>query len=249
LGPKLHRQLIGDNQSRSKAETQSQTLTNKLSMKKTAVMAALLLGSAAASSVLAQGQIVWGNVFGTVFRAPVYNFDPANPTQTRTGNPAAPAGVPGGNQTYAGALLNGTGFTLAIYAGANAAEAMSSMTALGSAPFRTGTAAGFVLQGTISVPNQVPGTTGINVQMRAWDNQMGQVNSWSEVLARGGLVAGAASDVFTVGPLGGVSPDGTLFQPPQTTGLRSFQLTMVPEPSLIALGALGLGALLLRRRK
>lgn len=78
---------------------------------------------------------------------------------------------------------------------------------------------------------------------------MGTVNTWAEVLARGGTLAGAGSDVFTVGPLGGVAPDGTVFIPPQATGLRSFQLTMVPEPSLIALGALGLGALLLRRRK
>lgn len=218
-------------------------------MKKTAVMAALLLGSAAASSVLAQGQIAWGNVFGTVFRAPVYNFDPANPLQTRTGNPPAPVGNPAGTQTYAGALLAGTGFTMAIYVGGNAAEAMSSMDHLGRVPFRTGTAAGFVLSDTATVPNRVPGTTGINVQIRAWNNEMGTVNTWAEVLARQGTVAGGASDVFTVGPLGGIAPDGTVFLPPQTTGLRSFQLTMVPEPSLIALGALGLGALLLRRRK
>jgi hypothetical protein len=50
--------------------------------------------------------------------------------------------------------------------------------------------------------------------------------------------------------MGGVDPaTGMSFTIPQTTGIRSFQLTVVPEPSLIALGALGLGALLLRRRK
>lgn len=217
-------------------------------MKKTAVLAALLLlGSAAASSLLAQGTIVWGNVIGTTFAAPIYGVDSANPAQPRTGNTAT--GRPAGNQTYAGSLLQGTGFTIAIFTGGNAAEAMSSMTHLDSASFRTGTAAGFMFQRTATDPTRPAGTTGVNVQIRAWDNQMGQVNSWSEVLARGGTLAGAGSDVFTVGPLGGVAPDGTVFIPPQATGLRSFQLTMVPEPSLIALGALGLGALLLRRRK
>jgi hypothetical protein len=216
-------------------------------MKQTAVMAALLLGSAATSSVLAQGQISWGNVFGTTFTAPIYGVDPANPLQPRTGN--TPTGRPPGTQTYGGALLSGTGFTLAIYTGGNAAEAMSSMNALDTSPFRTGTAAGFVFSDVAFDPQRPAGTTGVNVQFRAWDNVMGTVNTWSEVLARGGTVAGAGSDVFTVGPLGGISADGTTFLPPQTTGLRSFQLTAVPEPSLIALGALGLGALLLRRRK
>jgi hypothetical protein len=74
---------------------------------------------------------------------------------------------------------------------------------------------------------------------------MGTVTSWAQVMAAGGAIAGAASDAFEVGPLG-----GGVISPPQTVGLRSFQLTQaVPEPSLIALGALGLGGLLLRRRK
>jgi hypothetical protein len=216
-------------------------------MKKTAVMAALLLGSAAASSLFAQGTVVWGNVIGTTFAAPIYGVDAANPMQPRTGN--TPTGRPAGTQTYAGALLSGTGFTIAIYTGGNAAEAMASLNALDSSAFRTGTGAGFMFQRTATDPLRDAGTTGVNVQIRAWDNQMGQVNSWAEVLARGGTVAGASADVFTVGPLGGVSADGTVFIAPQATGLRSFQLTAVPEPSLIALGALGLGALLLRRRK
>jgi hypothetical protein len=214
-------------------------------MKKTAVMAALLLGSAAASSVLAQGQIAWGNVFGTVFTAPIYGVDPANPMQTRTGNTAT--GRPPGTQTYGGALLNGTGFTLAIYTGGSASEAAASMNHLDSAPFRTGTAAGFILQKTATDPQRPPGTIGVNVQIRAWDNAMGTVTSWAQVLARQGSLAGGVSDPFTVGALGGIAPDGSVVIPPQTIGLRSFQLTQVPEPSLIALGALGLGALLLRR--
>src|SRR5262245_60895394 len=142
-------------------------------MKKTAVMAALLLGSAAASGLLAQGTIVWGNVIGTTFAAPIYGVDPANPMQTRTGNTAT--GRPAGAQTYAGALCNGTGYTMAIFTGASASEAMVSLRQLDSGPFRTGTAAGFILQRTATDDQHMPGTTGINVQIRAWDNQMGTV--------------------------------------------------------------------------
>ena len=61
----------------------------------------------------------------------------------------------------------------------------------------------------------------------------------------GGRIAAGQSEilVITVVLAFGV---GT---PLQTDGIRSFQLTQVPEPSLLALGALGLGALLLRRRR
>jgi hypothetical protein len=217
-------------------------------MKTAAVMTALLLGFAAASSLFAQGTIVWGNIFGAatarVLFAPIYGVDPNNPTQTRTGN--TPVGVPAGTQTYAGPLLSGTGFTMAIYAGGNAAEAMSSLTPLsnGTTTFLTGPGAGFMNPRTATDPSRPPGTTDVNVQIRAWDNQVGTVTSWAQVLAGGGQIAAGSSDVFAVRPLGGGA-----VTPQQTLGIRSFQLTMVPEPSLIALGALGLGALLLGRRK
>jgi hypothetical protein len=213
-------------------------------MKKTTVVAAILLGSAAASSLLAQGTINWGNIFGTAFRAPIYGVDPTAPGVRKTGNSAA--GLPAGPAVYGGALLAGTGFTMALYGGDSAAEAMSSLTPLGNgtSTFLTAAGAGFMNPRTVTDSQRPPGTTGVNLQVRAWDNQMGGVTSWAQVLARQGTVAGGESDVFTVAALGG----GTITSP-QTLGLRSFQLTQVPEPSLIALGALGLGALLLRRRK
>jgi len=222
-------------------------------MKKLAVLAALLLGSAAASSLMAQGTIRWGNFFGAagtarVLFAPIYGVDNSagsRPDVTKTGNTAA--GVPAGNQTYGGPLLVGTGFTVAIYVGGNSGEAMSSLNALGTTTFLTAAGAGGLFNPQTSAdPNRAIGTTDVNVQLRAWDNQMGTVTSWAQVMAAGGAVPGGSSDVFVLtGGLGG----GTI-APPQTLGLRSFQLTqVVPEPSLIALGALGLGGLLLRRRK
>jgi len=56
------------------------------------------------------------------------------------------------------------------------------------------------------------------------------------------------STPITVGPLGGTPPGGAPLTPPNLVNLQAFEL--VPEPSTIALGVLGLaGALLLRRRK
>jgi len=218
-------------------------------MKKTSVIAAVLFGSATISTVLAQGGILWGNFF-TATHAPIYGVDPANPMQVRTGNPPSPLGIPAGTTTYGGALLAGTGFTVALYLGSSASEVMANSSALSMQAFRTGAGAGYTAANlTATDPTRPPGTTGVNVQFRAWDNRGGSITSWSQVMAAGGQTAGGSSDVFTVGALGGsVPPD--IFLTPATLGIRSFQLTqVVPEPSLIALGALGLGALMLRRRK
>jgi hypothetical protein len=223
-------------------------------MKLTLAVAALLLGSVVVSDLLAQGQVNWGNNLPATtttpqVRAPIYGVPPVGTTpqnEIRRGNTSA--GLPAGTQTYAGALLNGTGFTMAIYLGRTSAECLANNTPPsigGSAPFRTGNAVGFVNQFTATEGTIPGGTVGVNYQLRAWDNQNGQITSWSQVMASGGMVAAGTSDVLVLADALGAGA-GT---PPYAAGLRSFQLTQVPEPSLIALGALGLGALLLRRRK
>jgi len=214
-------------------------------MKKTIALAAVLLGSAAVSNLFAQGQVLWGNQFTGALAARVYAPE-ANSTLRLTGN--APNGIPVGTTVYTGLPLSGTGFTMGLFVGDDAASAAASMTAVQTGAFRTGAAAGFVFAQTYSDPNRVPGTTGVNVQFRAWDNQMGTVTSWAQVMAAGAQIAAGHGDPFGVGPLGGPFM-GMVFTVPSTLGVRSFNLTVVPEPSLIALGALGLGALLLRRRK
>jgi hypothetical protein len=208
-------------------------------MKKTLVLAAVLLGSAAVSSVLAQGQVRWGNNFTGVTRAPIFGVEATgDAARVIRGNNAA--GLPVGTSVYTGALLQGTGFTIAMFFG-------NDSTPRGVNTFRTGTAAGLTTLLTVTDDTRPPGTSGFNVQFRAWDNRGGQITSWSQVMADPSIPQGV-SDPFTIGALGGVSGP-SVFPVPDTTGIRSFNLTMVPEPSLIALGALGLGALLLRRRK
>jgi hypothetical protein len=225
-------------------------------MKTTLALAALLFGSVAFSDLHAQGQFQWGNAgLGGVI-SPIYAPNPANPLEIRTGNTAT--GTPAGNQTYAGALL-GSGYTAAIYVGRTAADVMANNTpplVNGTAQFRNsaaGAGTGRMATGglTAQADNGLPGgtipggTVGVNYQFRAWDNRGGTVTSWTQVMAEGGLIAAGTSEilVFSAALASGA---GT---PPLTDGIRSFQLTVVPEPSLIALGALGLGALLLRRRK
>jgi len=208
-------------------------------------MAAILIGSAAVSSLFAQGQLRWGNNFTGAVRAQVYGVDPLNPTLALRGNSAA--GNPVGNTVYGGAFLSGTGFTMGLFLGNDSALAVANNVANATAPFRTGTAAGLINIFGYDDPTRVAGTV-VHAQFRAWDNQMGTVTSWAQVMAAGSQIAAGSSDPFSVGALGGVVGP-TVFPVPDTIGIRSFNLTVVPEPSLIALGALGLGALLLRRRK
>jgi len=86
-------------------------------------------------------------------------------------------------------------------------------------------------------------------QVRVWDNS-GGVNSYAAALA-----AGKATGISAVWQLvdgGGLSGLGNPSAVPPTTAPPLFGMTgfqMVPEPSTIALGLLGVAAFLFRRRK
>ena len=206
---------------------------------KTLILAAVLLGGLVSiQDALAQGQVRWGNSFTGVTRAPVYGPEPDNPSWRVPGNIVC--AFPCDFGTFHGALLEGTGFTIAIFFG-------NDQQPIGVNTFRTGVAAGLTTLLMATDLSRPPGTTGFNVQFRAWDNRGGAITSWAQVMARPDVAQGY-SDPFTIGALGGVSGP-TVFPVPDTTGIRSFNLTIVPEPSLIALGALSLGALLLLRRR
>jgi hypothetical protein len=175
--------------------------------------------------------------------APVYGPQAGSPTQVIQGN----ATTNGGNQTYTGPLLLGTGFTAELWGGP-AGTAEGSLVLISDVRFRTTTSFAGFIQPPASAPSVpgVPGGSQATFQLRAWDNQGGTLTSWAQALAawQAGSTALGSSSLFTPPAL--VEPPGT---PPNLVGLTSFNLTLVPEPSVIALGALGLGALLLRRRK
>jgi hypothetical protein len=205
------------------------------------VLLTLLLAASAASSY-AQGTIQFANIFGTTaarsFLAPIYAADPLNPTREQHGNSAT--GVPVGTTVYGGGILNVAGYSLGLFKGE---------TMIASADLRT-SATGALPAGTIAVitatvPQNDPGTTA-QLTVRAWQTSFG---SYANARAQGGFAG--SSEVFTTAKLGGIDPtDGSIVSVPNSIGWTSFNVyTTVPEPSTIALGVLGLGSLLLFRRR
>jgi hypothetical protein len=155
-------------------------------------------------------------------------------------NTATGTGIPGGSKVVdqAGNPVGGATFWAQLYAELTP----GSFTAIGTpVNFRTGAAAGFVASSQVAVPGiAVNGT--VNVQMRAWEGA-----ATYEAAKSGGQATGI-SNTINVGPLGGVPAVGPPVTDPFLTGLQGFAI-IVPEPSTIVLGVLGLAALVLRRRK
>ncbi|HVY71411.1 MAG TPA: PEP-CTERM sorting domain-containing protein [Verrucomicrobiae bacterium] len=114
-----------------------------------------------------------------------------------------------------------------------------------AAPFRTGNGAGYWNPGSDStrVINGVAAGASATLEVRAWEVAKGA--TFDAAVAAGGKYG--KSDPFTIAALGGQGPSGPPATPADMTGFKSFSL--IPEPSTIALGALGAAALLLRRRK
>lgn len=210
-------------------------------MKKTLMVLAL---ATSATTAFSQGQLQMINFASgaSAFQAPIFDVEApgsANAGIQLRGNPATGA-IPAGTQVYTGARLAGTGFTSELWGGplGSAESALTSGGATSS--FRTGTGAGFNNGGTAVIQGVAAGSQA-TVQLRAWNNMGGTVTSWAMAIANP-LIPHGSSDLVTSSAL--TAAPAT---PVPANLLRSFNLFVVPEPSLIALGALGLGALLLRR--
>jgi hypothetical protein len=227
-------------------------------MKKNLLVAALLVS---AVSAFAQGTVTFNNRATAGLPAPVvapiYGVDPNCPTCEKHGNTATGAiqPAPAGTQTYGGQLISGTGFTAAIW-GVNVNQPDTALagdtTPIATAAFRNaGTTASLLGFWTGSSP-AVPGVVGGGADrakfiIRVWDNRGGTVTTWQQVLADNNIPRGD-SGIIRLDAALGLAPS---IPAPNMVGLESFQLfTVVPEPSVIALGVLGAGCLfLLRRRK
>ena len=138
----------------------------------------------------------------------------------------------------------GTAYLAQLYAGA----AESSLAPVGAAVAFRNNSAG-VATGLFSGGERVtslPVAGGGVFQVRAWEAALG--NSYDVALAAGNGLKVGKSSVFAIGTLG-----DSLAQPPGTpvnlTGLTSFSLVAIPEPSTVALGLLGAVSLLAFRRK
>jgi len=231
-------------------------------MKKNLLITASLL--CVAAGAMAQGTIffndrVSSSSFGTVV-APIFGPEPGDPTISKKGNPVStwngtsgPTPIPAGTQTYGGAPLVGTGYTASLWGGVSGTDTEQSLRLVATAPFRVTTSQslyGFWLapsaaQAVPGVPSD-PNVRGV-FQVRVWDNKGGTVNTWAEAILQQSTLLHGSSDLFVVPFQLGALPSPTS---PNIQGLLSFNLFVVPEPSVIALGVLGAGCLfLLRRRK
>lgn len=145
--------------------------------------------------------------------------------------------------TYTGgALVVGTGAD-AVLGQLYAAAPGGTLAAVGSAiPFRSDAGKGFITAGGETA---IPGTAlggSAQVKLVAWYASQGA--SYADALAKGGGGVGESA-VLTVNGLGG----GTT-PPALLAGLAGFSVSpIVPEPSIAALGLLGAGLLLIRRKK
>jgi len=113
-----------------------------------------------------------------------------------------------------------------------------------------GPIAGIFSGGTRTAPVSPPGTFAY-FQVRAWETAFG--TSYEDAVAKGAvggrLALTGKSNIFRVN-----TSDPTL-QPPEAAaslvaaGMLGFSVSAVPEPSVIGLGLLGAGALLMLRRR
>jgi len=181
----------------------------------------LAMSLAVAASVYAQGTVNFANGAAGV-NAPIYY-------QSVGGAFAAPA-----NGTYLSMLFVGPA--------GSAASALTTNGVSGSfAPVGT-TSPGYVLGGARTITGFASGTQ-VVLQIRAWNTALGATWEATGAPADGSKPGTGVSNLVPVTLGGGPTPT------PNLVGLNSFAISPVPEPSSIALGLLGLGAVALFRRR
>jgi len=177
------------------------------------------------------GNLIYQNTLGPGKEKRVLGVDAANPTSAVLGGTRAPVAA---------------GYWAELWVGADGSEKAVDGSKV---DFKTGATTAGLINGKSNLT--IPGTFGgdtVTLRLRVWDSS---VASWAEIgRPENGNKARGESATFTL-KLGGIAQDGSPAGAPinMATALQSFGLYVVPEPSVIALGALGLGALVLRRRK
>jgi len=238
-------------------------------MKKTLAVLTLLAGAVSGYS---QGQVGWADYLNSDFQITIWSPQVATPTTQLTGNSPATFGngattggdIPSGAQTgYTGVPLGGsaTGATAPTdYANGNLWSVQLYAAATGSTPVPVAGAVAnmFTTSGNeglynvtgnpiVTIPG-VAGGTSAALQLAAWYNAGGTINSYSAA-----VTAGVPNGLSAIG-------NETIQSAPSTPpdlpggGITSFSLvgpatSNVPEPSTIALGIMGASAFLMRLRR
>lgn len=141
--------------------------------------------------------------------------------------------------TYGGAPVTGTQAWAQYFAGP-----AGNLQPIGS-PVNFRASGGFTAAvAATEVPGVAPGSPA-EVVLRAWHADLG-VNTWEAAVALG--LGGTGESAPITVTTGGAGTPPSL--PATLNGLSGFEISQViPEPSIAALGLLGAGLLLVRRRK
>ena len=184
----------------------------------------------------------------TLTVAPVYCPEPDAPQEQKWGNTAD--AYPPGTQTYTGAMLGGTNYSVQAWYSLSPVLDVFSLNqdalplSLSLTCFEQ-PEPGLYWNGLEQV---IPtGNPGAYLQVRVWDNEGGQLNSWDEAwaaaLAGGGNAVGWSKTFWQRLAAGPEPPAGM-------DNFESFNIFIVPEPSTLSLlGLSGLVWLLIRRQK
>lgn len=204
-----------------------------------------------------QGTILFANYVNGILLAPIFGVDSASPFQQVRGQSSL--GIPGGSTVYSGPLLNGSRYSVALYAGPKNTPAQA-LQLVATSSIRPSPVddlpAGLWFPSVVAVPGVAPGQR-VTVEIRVWDNQGGTLTTWEQAFNDGFTPRGTSGAFSPLGILGDVL--GTVIGPTSDSplilvGLTSFSLIpgplAIPEPTAIAIAVLGLGgALLLKRRR
>jgi hypothetical protein len=162
------------------------------------------------------------------------------------GSTAATSEIPQGTTVYAaGTALSGTGFDADLLIGAGSGDAISALAPAGTAVnhfYTTAVALGYIKGASTYTVTGINGA--VTVAIAAWQNT--GVDGAATTLA----AAQADGYAWGISLPENMTINGTTPTVIPSTGIESFSLgTPVPEPSTIALGVMGVSALLFRRRK
>jgi hypothetical protein len=200
-----------------------------------------LFASLAHVSALAQGTITfWNNnvidpVTGLTYVAGIWADSEPGIEDDKTVNPYNTVGLVGAGTTPGGV-------TVGLFLASDLSTPLATTT------LRTTTRPElFVGTQDVTIPG-VPPNVPANLVIRAWSSTAGSYNA---ALTIPGAAYGEA--VFTSKPLGGINPNAPppSFPAPDLAPFPGLEMQIhgIPEPSTIAWGVLGLGALLVRPHK
>ena len=214
-------------------------------MKHLFVLLAILFGVIV--KVPAQGTLLFGNYVNGILLAPIFGPDPSNPAMEKHGQ--SELGIATGSVVYDGPLLNGAGYSVALYAGAYGAS-VDSLQMAATSTFLGSThgslPAGLWMPSVVSIPGVLAGNR-VTVDIRVWDNRGGTITSWEDALRDPTVARGSSGAFSPLGLLGG-SPIFPMDSPLIMVGMHSFNIAVpIPEPTVLAL--LALSVFLVCRRK